>query len=429
MKKILALSILLSMVLVSIPVTIAIEDGGGHRWVCDVDDDNQFGGHITTKARVIGGNSYNYNSGGGQGGADPSAPIIKCKWEYDLEIELPPPDPYCYQYCRYHDACPWMPGLQVHPDLGRDVAVGYFAVVTDQNGVGHIDHVFADVWHPNCEFKYEIELFPYWDPQDTYRDYDQEGAIEQWKHVTEKHHSLINYGVFELNNPSWTNDEDILWELEQGHAVLYYGVAYLSYCQPAGNYCVGVRAMDGFDLWSDYLFNKFWYIPTAAAVIDFKEVNYGDVAESVWNRKGGDQDMETPSLHTVKNVGNTPIYFSIWQDDMKFGKTNPGLPNEYWNVEYRARLTDDNTMWTNVYKPEVETTLPGYLGMCTEEKLDFEIHVLKGFTGFGPTTGMMHLYAHIYGEQADWISPMVFDPAPYFIDQTTSECGCQVIPE
>jgi len=411
MKKILALSILLSMVLVSIPVTIASEDC----WNCDIDDDNVYEG-ITTYAHVVGGGG-GYPGSGGEG-YDPidHAPIIKCKWEYDLDVILPPShqwDPYC----NTHDACPWVPGLQVKCNLGLYEYIGYYAIITDPEGPDHVDHVYADIWHPNGEFKYQIELFPVgFGPEG----YDKSQAIDTWDHVMQWHHSLITYSDFTPHDYSWSLDYDISWELEEEDAYLYYVAAQISYCQPAGDYCVGVRAIDGLDVWSDYLYNQFWYIPTAAVYLDFDTVNYGDVVESVWKQCPGDKDIGTPSLPTVKNIGNTPVYFSVLQNDMGFGKTSG-----QWNVEYKARLSKDGK-YTDPYSPDVETTIPGYLGMCTEEKFDFWIHVLKGMTGLPPNTGWMKIYAHIFGTQADWISPLLFDPAPYGIEQN---CLCDQSPE
>ena len=340
MKKLLAISIIVAMALVSVPA-LAVDPCPDCEWVCDWDDDNCYPeeGYIETIANVIGGNSGGGDTGSGGDGMS-GAPIIKCKWEYDMDVLLPPPEPCCDQYCLEHDACPYEPGLQVKPVLGGDVTVGYFAVITDPQGVQHIDRVYCDVWHPNGEFKYQFELLPLglsklpdgtWD----YVNYDKTQALNEWEHVSTQHHCLITYGEWERPE-GWTKDEDILWELEEEEAYLYYGEACISYCQPAGDYTVGIIAYDGLDMWSEYLFNTFLYIPTAAVWIDFDTVDYGDVVECVWQQKGGDKSMSTPSLPTVKNVGNVPVYFTIEQDDMDFGKTAGA-----WNVEYKARLSKD----------------------------------------------------------------------------------------
>jgi len=412
MKKILALSILISMVLVAIPATIASDDCAWCATDADgnaVDDNNEYTG-IITKAHV-GGNG---NGGsGGQGAILEHAPIIKCKWEYDQTVTLPPSKPW-QPYCddNTHDACPFLDGLQVQVQLAANAYVGYYAIITDPDGVGHVDHVYADIWHPNGQFKYQIELFPI--GFDNYGNYDKSTAIDTWNHVKQWHSSLVTYSEFTTHDPSWTKDYDIGWELEEEDAYLYYVAAAISYCQPAGDYCVGVRAIDGLDYWSDYLFNQFWYIPTAAVHLDFTTVDYGTVVESEWKQCPGDKDIDTHSLPTVKNIGNTPVWFSVLQDDMQFGKTA-----DNWNVEYKARLSKDG-VYTPVYSPGVKTTIPGYLGMCTEEKFDFWIHVLKGYPGFD-YSGLMTIYAHILYPDTNWISPQVFAPAPLGVLQNIND--------
>jgi hypothetical protein len=410
MRKLLALSIVFAMILVSVPAITAEDEccDGSCGWVAT---DCHEG--IITTAHVVGGGVP--NGGGTGGGALEGAPIIKCKWEYDMCVILEPADPCCDPYCIYHDACPCEDGLEVKPTLGGNTLVGYYAIVSDPQGVQHIDHVYADVWHPNGEFKYQFELFPV---GLTTSGYDKSAALAAWDHVTEWHYDLICHSDFTPIDPSWTQDDDITYELEEEEAYLYYGEAWLSYCQPAGKYCVGVRAYDGLDMWSDYLFNKFWYIPTAAVALDFTTVNYGDVVECVWQQKGGDKDMTTTGLPTVKNVGNTMVYFTICQDDMGFGKTGGA-----WNVEYKARLSKDG-IYTAPYSPDVETEIPGQLGMCTEEKLDFVIHVIKGFPGT-TNTGTLDLCAHIYDGGSSWVSPLPFDPAPTGIPQNIGDsCPC-----
>jgi hypothetical protein len=413
MKKILTLLIVIAMALVSVPA-LATEPCPDCQWPCTWDDDN-CADPITTVANVVGCGGTGGGTGGG--GIIDGAPIIKCKWEYDESVLLPPADECCPDYCVEHDACPYEPGLQVKPVLGDFVTVGYYAIVTDPQGVGHIDHVYADIWHPNGEFKYQIELFPVGLSGETY---DKSYALTEWAHVKAYHSNLITYGDWERPE-GWSKDEDILEELEEEEAYLFYATADISYCQPAGEYCVGVIAIDGLDTWSEYLLNTFWYIPTAAVWIDFSVVDYGDVVESVWQQVGGDTSMMTSMMPTVKNVGNTPVYFTILQDDMDFGKTGT-----LWNVEYKARLGKDGD-FTSPYKPNVETRIPGYLKMCIQDKFDFLIHVIKGFPDGQPNEGTMTICAHIYGICEDWISPLSFDPAPQGVPQTAPCCdNCEV---
>jgi hypothetical protein len=313
-----------------------------------------------------------------------------------------------------HDACLDVCGLQVKPILGGSVKVGYFAVVTDPEGVGTVDHVYADIWHPDGEFKYQIEYFPVGDCE-----YDLTLALAIWDEVEMMHPDVIKINDVWAQTlpPGMDPFYDIRHELEQGLAQLYYGEALISYCQPGGWYYVGARAHDTFGAWCDYLYNYFWYIPTSAIEVDFNTLNYGTtiICENKWI--GGDQDMMTADKPTVRNIGNTPVELFVWQDDMQFGQTDGS-----WNVLFDARLTAAGDVVN--YEP-FETTpgkagvcIPGILELCTKDKLDFSIHVLKGYPSY-TYEGDMRLFAYIHdGGAYPWDTPIPFvGAAPLGVEQ------------
>ena len=391
MKKILAILIALSMIVVAIPAVMA--NGG------PVSNDNEAeypngADSVTTTAQVAG-----TSGGGGTGGTGNEPPIIKAKWEYDLCVQLCDDncDPLC---CTEHDADPDTPGLQVAPVLGGSVTVGYYAVITDPQGISTVQSVYVDVWHPDGTFKYQIELHPL---GLTDSGYDKTDALDAWDHVTNCHHDLIKYNGYD--------DYDIWDEINEELAYVYYGWAEISYCQPGGYYYVGVRAVDTFGAWSNYLYNQFWYIPTAAIEVDFDTIDYGTVVISHTQWVGGDQDMLTPNKPTVRSIGNTPVEIGVWQDDMEFGQTDG-----HWNVYFDARLSADGTVVE--YDPfEDGVMIPGFIPLCDKEKLDFSIHVLKGFPGDVPYTGEMRLYAYISGNPP-WDTPLILvGNAPHGIVQ------------
>jgi hypothetical protein len=399
MKKIIAIMVIITMAFVSIPAVTA--DNG--EWPCYDEPDLH---NIETIAQVAG-----VPSGGGGGTGEPTGiddpnsnngpPIIKVKWEYDLGPG--PHDGFA------HDSC-IEPGLQVAPLPNRFVLVGYYAVVTDPQGKDHVDHVYADIWHPDGEFKYQIELTRI-GFEDTV--YDKTVALGIWDHVIRNHRDIITV------NDDWAMglDPGINWwddvrdELNEPLAYMYYGEALLSYCQPGGYYTVGVRAHDHYSAWCDYLFNQFWYIPTAAIQIDFRTVDYGIVAESFDQWVGGDYDMDTPHKPTVRNIGNCPVELWVIQNDMDFGKTDGR-----WNVQFDAQLTADeiNRVY---YFPDILTRIPGILDLCTMEKLDFSIHVFKGLPNI-PYSGRMGLYAYIDDQSFVWgTRPEFIGDAPNGVPQ------------
>ncbi len=387
MKKILSLLIVFALMITS---GAALTGAADDTYVSECDDEPNCI-DVNTSVTITGGNSGGDTSGNGN-----SAPIIKCKWEYDLDVVSEvgecDPCPECGQGNNfYHDACGCTDGLQVKPIPGGDVTVGYYAILTDPEGVGQIDHVYADIWHPDGSFKYQIELFPITNIT---------RELEIWDHVTSCHSDLIKYNGY--------NDSEIYDELWEGLAYIYYAEAKINYCQPGGWYYVGIRGHDTYDTWCNYLYNRFWYIPTSIVELDFTDINYGTVATSVDKWIGGDSNMLTSSKPTVRNIGNTPVELYVWQDDMEFGKTNGS-----WNVEFDARLGNPGLYGDVRYHPEemdvdhLGVRIPGVLPLCTQEKMDFSIHVYKGMPGL-TYTGTMKLCAYIDHGSYVWDTPAQF---------------------
>jgi hypothetical protein len=363
-------------------------------------------------------------------GTDINRPIIKCKWEYDLSVkisidECDEPCPACTGHSEgywEHDACCCIDGLQVKPIPGGDVQIGFYAVVTDNNGVEDIQDVYADVWHPDGQFKYEVVLTPILDPAI---------AVQMWDHVMECHEDLVtentvwantDHGVDENNDPiTW--QDDVRDELLEGLAYLYQATEVINYCQPGGWYKVGYIATDGI-LDSEMLENFFWYIPTAAIELDFDEMTWTDVKLDVAKTIGGDNQMvynlpPDEVKPTVKNIGNTPVELYVWQDDTGFGYTGnfPGwdlvdIPFSAWNVKYKAQLTASSTGNTGWYYPydtdtdKLGVRIPGVLPLCSQEKLDFTIMVMKD-PGFPVYTGELNICAYSNGVPS-YLTPSQF---------------------
>lgn len=285
-------------------------------------------------------------------------PIVKCKWET--------PDD--------GDPTHIAPGTQTLPPVAFDVTkpIGYYAVVTDPEGVGTVSAVYADVFHPqgppeNGSFKYQIQLFPCGTIAEGLAQFDQ--AIAE---------GLITFA-------SGFTPEDVRHQLEQGLAVVYCACGIIHYHQPAGDYRVEAYAFDRNNNQSVRLINLFTYIPVTACEFDFATVNYGSVEVCVNKWVGGDTTFALgDGLPTVRNIGNTNAQITVFQDDMSFGKTM-----DVWNVEFDIRLgaTGQNVVYNPAYaegapipNPTV-SVVPDVLSLCNTQKLDFSIHVKKAPAG------------------------------------------------
>ena len=395
MKKLIAIFAALVMVCTVIPV-LASEPMPVDQPVCDDNQAYHLDGSqtdVSTTATI---------GGGGEGGGGVNNPIIKCKWEYDMDVP-------------YHDSDLCTDHLQVAPIIGETVTVGYFAVVTSPNGIdpdpaslGYV-YTYADIWHPDGQYKYQIELTPIgWSGTA----YDKTPALDAWALVMQYHQDLIkvndNWALTLPGGTTWS--QDVYDELNEGLALLYYGQAEISYCQPGGYYYVGETAFDKLGNQADYLYNDFWYIPTSAVQIDFSSVDYSPVHVGTHKVVGGDQDMTTANKPTVRNIGNTPVQLSIEQSDMQFGMTGAN-----WNVHFDARMGADGTY---VYYDPLQTKdIPGILPLCTQEKLDFSIRATKGVSGT-TYTGWMKIWASIDVGSYVWVTPSQFvTTAPFPLPQ------------
>jgi hypothetical protein len=305
----------------------------------------------------------------------------------------------------------------VKPVIGDAVTVGYYVVVTsplgvdpDPTGLGYIS-TYVDVWHPDGQFKYQIQLQVVGWCTET-NTYYKSSALSAWSHAYGCHSDLI------MVNDGWANtlppgtdwSSDVYDELNEELALLYYAPADISYCQPGGHYYVGATAYDKLGHQAEYLYNTFWYIPTSAVEIDFTQVDYSPVHVGTHKVVGGDQDMTTTDKPTVRNIGNTPIELAIQQDDMQFSQTGSA-----WNVHFDARMGANGEYV--YYDPYVTAEIPGVLPLCTQEKLDFSILVDKASTGY-TYTGWMKIWAYIDWYTYVWGTPSQFvGDSPYPIPQ------------
>jgi hypothetical protein len=285
------------------------------------------------------GTGVNIQSGGG------TPPVVTAKWEQQPITAL-----------EDGDITHAIAGMQILPPctFGGKKLIEYYAVVYDEEDNGGVKLAFADVFHPDGTFKYEVNYV---------RVFPQSTGIS-------KFNTALAAGLVKVG-PTKTAAQ-VLNDLEKGTAAVWRGEAYIDYCQMDGNYAVFVKAIDQNDNYSPELVNTFMYVAVACGEFDFNSVDYGSVAinRPVW--RAGDTIFGTADKPTVRNIGNTKILVKINQTDMGFGQDVTGA----WEVQFDARL--GNTGAEPIYNPYAEITLPDVLDRSHLEELDFSIHVKKG---------------------------------------------------
>ena len=293
--------------------------------------------------------SVNMAAGGG------TPPVMMAKWETE------PGAPSLESGDPIHLTA----GSQFMPPATFEGAkwLNYYAVVTDAENNGNVQMTYADVYHPDGTFKYQIH----------FTKMDKADGIAALNAVK-------NIGLLKLG-PESADAAFVLNELNKETAAVWMGTAEIHYCQMDGNYRVEVRAVDMNQNPSAWLINTFYYVPVTAAEYDFTAVNYGSVsmgAPAIW-RAGDTLFSNGDGKPTVRNVGNTKLNIKINQTDMGFGKDVSGA----WNVKFDARL--GHTSVEPLYDPFTDHVLLDTLDRSHTDELDFSIHVVKGFDSHNGT--------------------------------------------
>jgi len=281
------------------------------------------------------------------GGGTP--PVVMAKWETE------PGDSSLESGDTLHAT----PGSQFMPPgtFNGEKLLNYYAVVMDAENNGNVQMTYADVYHPDGTFKYQIHFVKL----------SKADGIAAFTAATP-------IGLLKIA-PGTQDAASVLNELNKETAAVWRGEAMIHYCQMDGNYAVGVRTIDMNQNPSLWLNNTFYYVPVSAAEYDFIAVNYGSVsmgAPAVW-RAGDVFFVNGDGKPTVRNVGNTRLRLKINQTDMGFGQDVTGT----WNVKFDARL--GHTSAEPLYDPFTDHTLLDVLDRSHTDELDFSIHVIKGF--------------------------------------------------
>jgi len=323
-------------------------------------------------------------------------PLVKCMWEStDSAPDAESGDP---SHTSFVD--PLL--TQVAPNQGfqATTTVNFWAVVTDAAGIGNLANIYADVFYPasgitdpgaNGSLKFEVQL------TQVIANGPSSTALADFMAANAAHMVEINAATPTFAYPigsSASQVGDIEEELIQGTANLYMGTYTFDNCELAGNYPVVVNAVNQQNVHGT-LGDTLQWLPLTAAAFDFNAVNYGSVAIGVDKQINGDYTWQTPigaNPATIENTGNTYLQMTVKQDDMGLGSTQVNGVTT-WNVYYDARMGDGSlggfpNSGIVTYQPNVTTTLPQILKLCSLDKIDFSITVVKD-----PSTGTNHSYS------------------------------------
>ena len=320
-----------------------------------------------------------------------SQPLVKAMWEStDGNSSSESGDPS-------HTVYPGLLMTQVAPTPGfqNTTPVNFWAVVTDPAGVLNLGTTYADVMYPaagsdpgpNGSLKFEVALIS---------SATGPSSVSIFDAAVAAHLVTINGATPTFAYPigsSPTQVGDVEEELIQGTAKIVWGTFSFDNCELAGDYPVIINAVNQQNVHGT-LTNTLQWLPLTAAEFDFNAVSYGQVAIGIDKQINGDYIWNTSTganPATIRNTGNTYLQMTVSQNDMGLGSTMIGGVTT-WNVNYDARMGDgtiggfaNNGIVT--YNPNQTVTLPQILKLCSLDKIDFSITVVKD-----PSTGTNHTY-------------------------------------
>ena len=337
----------------------------------------------------------------GTGGG--SSPIIKAKWE----MKGPCLDANETDYL----ACPSIgegkddstaPGAQFNAPGVWDAKMEYTvcAIATDPNGVSDIDGVYADIFYPIGIAMHDKNPSTDTHPDNAGGNADEGvGACEAFieENTLVQLTKSEGYNLFcqqirgnNTNLPVFAPGYDYNeicaqdGELMKEEAYVYCSDKELIWEDPAGFYKVDAFAQDNSGNNSAILTNNFEYLPFTGFEKDFTGVAYGQVLLNTHKIISGNLVFgDNATSPTIRNTGNTRLWMWAAQDDMGLGKSS-GL----WNVEYDARVGNNEADWT-IYSPfdyqgtgaptwpGEYTRLEDILDLSETEEMDFSILVKK----------------------------------------------------
>ena len=208
-----------------------------------------------------------------------------------------------------------MSGTQLEPIPGEQRMVKFYVVVGDPNGIPDVSAVYIKVYHPDGSFKFQLDaIMPDWTiiPYDGLIDMDGDcigdmpvpAALDLLDFQ-----QRITYGFDPVRDNMMALDT-LKYDLEHQKQFLVEIMGEMDYCQPAGYYTVEAIVVDQGGN-SGTLINTFEYLSIVALRCDFTNISWGNINVNQWNILYGDEDLNTPTKPTVKNIGNDPAMIEL----------------------------------------------------------------------------------------------------------------------
>ncbi len=272
-----------------------------------------------------------------------------------------------------------MMGTQIEPIAGEKRVVKFYVVIGDSNGVDDLSAAYIKVYHPDGEFKFQLDAIrPDW----TLIPYD-DGLIDMDGDCTGETtvpvaldmldaQGRITYGDDPVRGVTMTLDM-LKYDLEHGKQLLVELVGEMDYCQPSGDYRVEAIAVDQGGK-AGTLENSFFYFSIVALRCDFDRINWGSVNVNQWNVLYGDEDLETPSKPTIHNIGNDDAKIELHFTEMtgqNFGKKIIDFDASMLGGHIELVACTAEVITDDAGEP---VTLPP----CTPTQIDFSVHPPTG---------------------------------------------------
>jgi hypothetical protein len=322
------------------------------------------------------------------------------------------------------DDDPSKPYLQVNPlpTWQGSKSMAYVLVAKDPDGIGDLvpdplypgaSLAFADVIHPDGSPKYQVAY------DHIVSCYDNVGQLATWVGYLQ---TAAAKGLVTL--PEGTSITDVVNNLTQCSAKIFYGTANIDNCQMCGqftwvsnncpnctpwtveDFCTGYKVdayvFDKSGTESAHMKNYFEFICQAGIDTDFTSLDFETVKLQTKKWIEGDRIFDSPTgpacdvgtgcvSPTFRNIGNMPLVgLDLLQDDMQFSYSGPSTAKD-WNVRWDARI-GEYLQPVVEYDPFQTARVVGNVGLCAWDKISFSIYVKK-MTLQGTHTGNITLTA------------------------------------